>query len=358
MKEEIKVSVIVPAYNTDKYIGRMIECLLIQTYSNLQLIFIDDGSMDKTAEIIKGYTDSRIEYYYQKNAGVSAARNEGLKRAKGEKIFFFDSDDTFEPNLIAECVEFAKANNVESVLYGYGNQVDGKVTNEHIFKLKGIYRNEQIVDEVVPAFLGHSFADVNRWLCGECGQREGKEHTALWRIMLDAPVIKKNGLKFDTTLSLGEDTKFINTYLLYTRSVGVLQETLYYLTIREGSANVTSDSNPILMAQNKEKLIHARKEIDEIAAKEKRKNTHEYWQGTLVLSAVQLALRLSHEKIGGWRTYRHYLKNKEVQCAIKEFHPSTSTVKAIPFILLKMKLGWMLYGILKITPQKIIDKLV
>lgn len=69
MKEEIKVSVIVPAYNTDKYIGRMIECLLIQTYSNLQLIFIDDGSMDKTAEIIKGYTDSRIEYYYQKMQG-------------------------------------------------------------------------------------------------------------------------------------------------------------------------------------------------------------------------------------------------------------------------------------------------
>ena len=298
MKEDIKVTVIIPVYNTEKYINSMIECLLVQTFSNLQLIFIDDGSTDRSGEIIKGYTDNRIEYYYQKNAGVSAARNEGLKRAKGEKIFFFDSDDTFKPNLIAECVAFAKANNVESVLYGSGNRVNGKVTDEHVFQINGIYRNEQIIDEVMPAFLGHSFSYVNMWLKGESGQREGKEHMALWRIMLDASVIKKNELKFDTRLSQGEDTKFINTYLLFTQSVGVLQETLYYLTIRKESANVTNDSNPILMAQNKEKMILARKEIDEIAAK-KEKDIHGYWQGTLVLLAVQLALRLSHAQTGG-----------------------------------------------------------
>lgn len=356
--EKVKVSVIVPAYNTEEYIGRMIECLLAQTYDNLQLIFIDDGSLDGTAKVINSYTDKRIEYYYQKNAGVSAARNKGLEKAKGQKIFFFDSDDTFEPNLIEDCVAFAKENDVESVLYGYGNRVDGKTVNEHIFQLNGIYRNEQIVDEVMPAFLGHSFIDVNRWLRGECGQREGKEHTALWRIMLDSSVIRKNGLLFDTKLSLGEDTKFINTYLLFTHSVGILKETLYYLTIREGSANVTSDSNPILMAQNKEKLIHARKEIDAIAAEE-GKDTHGYWQGTLIFSAVQLALRLSRDKSGGgWRVYRHYLKNEEVQRAIKEFYPEASTVKVVPFILLKMKLDWMLYGIFKITPQKIIDKIL
>lgn len=354
---KIKVSVIVPSYNTERYIGRMIGCLLAQTYNDLQLIFIDDGSTDKTAEIIKSYPDRRIEYYYQKNAGVSAARNEGLKKAKGEKIFFFDSDDTFEPNLIEDCVAFAKANKVESVLYGYGNRVNGQTANEHIFKLNGIYRDEQIVDEVMPEFLGHSFADVNRWLRGECGQREGKEHTALWRIMLDSSVIRKNNLFFDTNLSLGEDTKFINTYLLFTHSVGILKETLYYLTIREGSANVTSNGNPVLMTQNKEKLIHARQEVDAIAA-EKGKNTHRYWQGTLVLSAVQLALRLSHDKSGGWSVFCHYLSNPEVQCAIKEFHPETATVKAVPFILLKLKLDWMLYGLLKITPQKLIDKLL
>lgn len=100
--DNLMVSVIVPAFNTEKYIGKMIECVLAQTYTNLQLIFIDDGSTDKTSEIIKQYQggDSRIEYYYQDNSGVSAARNFGLTKAIGDKVFFFDSDDTFEPILL------------------------------------------------------------------------------------------------------------------------------------------------------------------------------------------------------------------------------------------------------------------
>lgn len=86
--DEIKVSVIVPSYNTENYIEQMINCCLNQTYNNLQLIFIDDGSTDKTADIIKSFDDSRIEYYYQNNAGVSAARNLGLSKAKGKKYSF------------------------------------------------------------------------------------------------------------------------------------------------------------------------------------------------------------------------------------------------------------------------------
>lgn len=368
--KQLKVSVIVPAYNTEDYIGNMIECLLMQTYTNLQLIFIDDGSTDNTAKIIKSYQDTRIEYYYQENSGVSVARNLGIQKANGEKIFFFDSDDTFEAELIEKCLSFAEQNKVESVLYGYGNKVNGKVTNKHIFKLNGVYRKDQIVDKVMPAFLGHSFEDVNMWLRGKCGQREGKEHTALWRIMLDSHIVKDNRLCFDPTLSLGEDTKFINTYLLFTQSIGILNETLYYLTIRAGSANVTSNQNPVLMAQNKEKLICAREEIDLIALKH-GKETHPYWQGTLVLSAVQLAIRLSHNEQsssqksdhilntgGGYETFCHYMYNKSVQLAIKNFHPYLGSVKAIPFVLLKLHLSWMLYGILRVIPQKIIDKLL
>lgn len=355
--DEIKVSVIVPAYNTDAYIERMIMCLLKQTYKNLQLIFIDDGSTDKTAEIIKSFTDPRIEYYYQNNSGVSAARNSGLNKATGDKIFFFDSDDTFEPSLIRDCIEYAKANNIESVLYGYGNKIDGKITNEHVFRLDGIYRNERIINELVPAFLGHSFADVNQWLRGERGQREGKEHTALWRIMLDASVVKENQLLFDTSLWLGEDTKFINTYFLFTHSVGILKKTLYYLTIREGSANVTSDGNPVFMAQNKEKLIAARKEIDTLSAK-RGIDTHIYWQGTLVLSAVQLALRLSHDKRGGWKVFQQYMANEDVRYAIKEFKPDVVTLKSIPFFLLRGNLEGVLYMLFKITPNKLINKLL
>lgn len=137
--EEQLVSVIVPAYNTEKYISDMLYCLENQTYKNLQIIFVDDGSTDGTAQIIRNAVamDKRIEYYFQKNQGVSAARNFGMAKARGEKIFFFDSDDTFEFDLIEECMRYAKANNVQSVLYGYADKKNGKIEKEHKFHIHG-----------------------------------------------------------------------------------------------------------------------------------------------------------------------------------------------------------------------------
>lgn len=355
--EKIKVSVIVPAYNTELYIKDMIECLINQTYKNIQMIFVNDGSTDKTEEIIKSFKDDRIEYYYQENAGVSAARNLGISKAKGDKIFFFDSDDTFEYTLIEKCMEYSKINNVESVLYGYADKINGEISNEHSFKIDGCYKDNQIVDDVMPAFLGHSYNDVNDWILGKSSLREGKEHTALWRIMLDSKVIRKNNILFDINLSLGEDTKFMNTYLLFTKSVGVLKETLYYLTIREGSANVTNSQNPFLMAENKEKLIVARKEIDEIARKS-GKDVHEYWQGTMIFSAAQLAVLLRKSGKRGKEVFYKYINNKDVKKAINGFKPIKFNLKSIPFYLLKANLGNLLFNILKAVPDKLVTKFI
>lgn len=89
------VSIIVPVYNIEKYIGNCIDSLVSQTYENLEIICIDDGSKDKSAEIIREYCkkDSRIVYVYQDNAGVSTARNRGLDIARGKYIMFADGDD-------------------------------------------------------------------------------------------------------------------------------------------------------------------------------------------------------------------------------------------------------------------------
>ena len=137
--EKQLVSVVIPAYNTEKYISDMLTCLENQTYKNMQIIVIDDGSTDETAQIIKRHAknDERIEYYHQNNQGVSAARNYGMEKVRGEKLFFFDSDDTFEPNLIQECMQYALENKVESVLYGHADKVNGKITKEHKFHIHG-----------------------------------------------------------------------------------------------------------------------------------------------------------------------------------------------------------------------------
>ncbi len=98
------VSVIIPAYNCDRYIKDAIASVFAQTYTDYELIIVDDGSTDDTAQIIKSYGD-RINYIYQSNQGVAQARNTGLAAAKGKYIAFLDQDDFFYPQKLASQVE-------------------------------------------------------------------------------------------------------------------------------------------------------------------------------------------------------------------------------------------------------------
>ena len=92
-----KISVIMPIYNIEKYLKRALKCLINQTYSNLEIILIDDGSTDKSGKICDEYAkkDNRIKVIHQKNAGVAVSRNVGIKHATGMYIGFVDSDDIF-----------------------------------------------------------------------------------------------------------------------------------------------------------------------------------------------------------------------------------------------------------------------
>lgn len=98
-----KVSVIIPAYNGDRYIGEAIASVLAQTYSNYEIIVIDDGSVDNTRQVVQGYGD-RVKYFYQENQGVAAARNQGIRVSQGEYIAFLDQDDVFIPHKLSEQV--------------------------------------------------------------------------------------------------------------------------------------------------------------------------------------------------------------------------------------------------------------
>lgn len=114
----MKVSVIVPAYNAEKYIGQCIKALLNQAYrrEDYEVIVVDDGSTDKTADIIKNY---HIRYIHQKNQGPAAARNNGVREAKGDIIFFTDSDCIATPNWIEEMLRPFKSPDIAAVKGAY-----------------------------------------------------------------------------------------------------------------------------------------------------------------------------------------------------------------------------------------------
>jgi glycosyltransferase involved in cell wall biosynthesis len=95
-----QVSVVIPAYNCAAYVGQAVDSVLRQTYTDWEIIVVDDGSRDDTKLILEQYGD-RIRYIYQQNQGVSIARNRGIELARGEFIAFLDADDYFLPDKIA-----------------------------------------------------------------------------------------------------------------------------------------------------------------------------------------------------------------------------------------------------------------
>lgn len=100
----IKYSFIVPVYNTEKYLKKCLDSLVNQTFDNFEIIIVNDGSIDKSSEIIKKYKEkySNIKSIEQKNQGLSMARNNGVKKASGDYLIFVDSDDYIETNLLEE----------------------------------------------------------------------------------------------------------------------------------------------------------------------------------------------------------------------------------------------------------------
>ncbi|MCK4441656.1 MAG: glycosyltransferase family 2 protein, partial [Sulfurovaceae bacterium] len=108
--KNVLFSVVVPLYNKEKYIKRTLDSILNQTFSNFEIIIVNDGSTDKSCEIIKTINDDRIHLIHKKNGGVSSARNRGIKEAKGEFIAFLDADDEWFPDKLQKQYTLHKKN--------------------------------------------------------------------------------------------------------------------------------------------------------------------------------------------------------------------------------------------------------
>ena len=151
--KEPKISVIMPVYNAEKTIDRAILSIINQTYNNIELILINDGSTDGTESIIKKYIEKEnkieIKYYFQKNSGPSIAKNLGIDMAIGEYILFVDSDDTISENYIESLV----INQKEDTLIGASYKIirDTEKNDNGIIITNKIYdiRNEILNDLVI-----------------------------------------------------------------------------------------------------------------------------------------------------------------------------------------------------------------
>ena len=129
------VSVIVPIFNTEKYLRRCVDSVLTQTYPNLELILINDGSTDSSGELIDqiAMMDARVRVVHQVNSGVSVARNNGVLISNGDYVYFLDSDDWLEREMIESCVRAINENELDVVFFGVNVHYDG--VSDHSVKV-------------------------------------------------------------------------------------------------------------------------------------------------------------------------------------------------------------------------------
>jgi glycosyltransferase involved in cell wall biosynthesis len=138
----IKVSIVVPVFNVEKYLKKSIECVQKQTVTDWEMILVDDGSTDRSGEICDCFEkdDKRIRVIHKKNSGQSDARNIGIQYAQGEYLYFMDSDDSIAPNLLEETVKKADEKKADIVMFDFIT-TEEKTGASQVYKMSDIPRN-------------------------------------------------------------------------------------------------------------------------------------------------------------------------------------------------------------------------
>lgn len=203
-----KVSIVVPVYNGEKYIEKCINSILKQTYKNVELIIINDGSVDKTKKILNKYSDSII-VINKKNTGVSDSRNVGIDKATGDYIMFCDADDWLCDDTIEIAVN--KINNYDAVRFSHyvvkNNQINKKENSDDVYSDIDLVVNDN--KELVKNLL------------------ENKTEGHLWNYLLRTEVIKDNKIYFDDDLFYQEDVVFLLEYFFKIKKLNVISTPLY-----------------------------------------------------------------------------------------------------------------------------------
>ncbi|APF23258.1 glycosyltransferase family 2 protein [Clostridium butyricum] len=208
---DILVSVIVPVYNVDKYIGECFESLSNQTYSNLQIIVVDDGSNDNSLNIIESYTNkfNEIIVLSQKNKGVSEARNLALKYAKGEYVLFVDPDDYLDNTMIEKLLKKGLEFKSDIIMCGFCLYYDtySSKNKVNLYKLeeKNIYTAEKIIDEILNQRI-------------QCH---------LWNKMFKKELLIKINFKFESGRYI-QDMFPVFKAISLSKSISYVNESLYY----------------------------------------------------------------------------------------------------------------------------------
>lgn len=325
MKEEIKVSIIVPVYNAEKYIERCIKSLIEQTYNNIEIILINDGSKDDSLSILRGFEsrDDRIILIDQSNRGPSSARNIGIEKSIGDYIAFIDADDDIELNYIEKMLEHAYILNADMVVCNYKEvRIEGEIKSS-IFTF--------INDGEAYNCDTNCIGEV---LCGRGG--------LVWGKLLKSSIIKENKIRFDENISMCEDLLFTLEFIKNTKVVSKVNDYLY-IHNKYNDESITSKYNKELFNDQ----VKVQRELEEFVYSNNFNNSYienilyERLKGIMWFSIYKEIINKDELKFK-LNNINRIIKNKIVVANIDKFSRNGCLDKAI-MKSIKMKNSTLVY---------------
>lgn len=264
------ISIVIPCYNSESFIKETIHSVLSQTYNSIEVIVIDDGSTDNSKAEINSINDLRLSYHYQNNKGVSEARNNGLKIAKGNYILFLDSDDIISPDFLQDRLNFLEKN----------DKFNGCTSTIEVIDEFGVKQNKKFVNlsnqQDLIEFNPNSLSCPSGYL-----------------FRLEA--IKKNQLKFEPTLSSSADKFFLYNYFTFSKMGFIENSPLYYRVYKNSMSNNLTEK----LVNDQVNYLQLLSNLEFDSPKTKKK----------VLSRINYTIGASFYNLKLKKKGRHYLFN-------------------------------------------------
>jgi glycosyltransferase involved in cell wall biosynthesis len=242
---EMFFSVIVPVYKVEKYLPNAIESVLNQTFSDFELILVDDGSPDSCPQICDTYKekDNRIKVLHKPNGGLASARRAGIRMAEGDYVFNLDSDDLIENDTLECAYNIIKNTNCEIVSFSYKWVKNGQtvnITNDGLDE--GLYAENNIEKYIYPRLLmDKNMNHISYYLSGKAVKRD---------------LLTPHQLGVSEKISLGEDLCCVIPCYLHAKSVYISKKAAYLYTVRDDSLSKEFNTKQIYLLEDVIKEIY------------------------------------------------------------------------------------------------------
>ncbi|MEK6730699.1 MAG: glycosyltransferase [Pseudomonadota bacterium] len=338
------ITVIVPVYNAEQYLHQCLSSVVCQTYRNIEVVLVDDGSTDGGSKIYNEYAldDNRIKIIRTENNGPASARNRAIKIARGEFLFFLDADDFLERDSLAVLIEWHKETGADVIIGGFN-----KIRNDHSVVPQNIYLDKQLLDlSSVARYAMQYLERPNRFLL----------FAYSWGRLFKTSIVEDNNILFDAALHTFEDVKFNFAYLQYAKKVFYSDKIVYNHLAHDNYASAT-----MAVCDNPKKLLGYQQALNGIEdflksqgvneGVRKQKMGHAYIYLTIIQLVRLCGQITTHNRGNIFLLVKQVINDPLLQVYLPCYSPSGKDSRVLP-ALMKLKLTSAIIWLCQYKAQK------